>query len=267
MKPLISIYVPSIRPENWIKQYKSIKDTNEATFEIIYIGHVLPLKINYPPEIHYIHSAVKPAQCAEIGRQTCEGEYCIFAQDDVIFGPSTLDILVAKFKEVNNELAVISCMPFLNGQPLETARYRFWDGDRGSPMTPIGGLYKKTTLDRLGGIDRNFICTAWDIDLCMRLYEMGGYGIFCEGTMANEVVPPNIPRLCSYGQRLDRPYLYSLWTVSHEVYKANPNIAIHYVNPGRNPNGVIVKNRTTPLAKYSPIDLLTKSQGPTGKWI
>ena len=272
MKPIVSIYVPSIRPENWLRQHASIKNSNNTTFELIYIAPVLPPAGNLPPEIHYIHSTVKPAQCAQIGWQACEGEFCIFAQDDLVFGPGTIDILVTKWRALNealnNDLVVVSCMPYLNNVPLETFRYRFWDGDRGSPMTPIGGLYKKSTMDKLGGIDRNFICTAWDIDLAMRLFEMGGYGIFCEGTCANEIVPPGIPRLCSYGAKMDRPYLHELWTISQEEYavKKNTGFEIQYMNPGRR-QGVICKHRKHSLAQYSPVDIMTISQGPTGRWV
>jgi hypothetical protein len=266
VKPVISLYVPSIRPENWPKQLASLKQST-VPFEVIYVGHVPPIEgKNYPPELQYIHSAVKPAQCAEIGFRACEGEFCIFAQDDVIFGPNTLDILHAAFLKQGTDLSVVSCMPYLNGSPLETARYRFWDGDRGSPMTPIGGLYKRSVLVELGGIDKNFVCTAWDIDLCMRLFERGGFGVFCEGTIANEVVPPNSTRLCSYGARIDRPLLHTLWTMTHGEYAHQKNIPIHYLNPGRKPNGVICKNRRRPFEPFSPIDLLVKSQGPTGRW-
>lgn len=266
-KPLISIYIPSIRPENWMTMYKSLSKVNEVSFELVFVGPVIP-DYSVPTGVVCIYTTVKPAQCAEIGRRACEGEFCIFAQDDMAFSEHTLDRLYQKFMEINDDKVVVSCMPYLNGKPLEISRYRFWDSDRGSPLTPLCGLYKKSTIEMLGGIDKNFVCTEWDIDLVMRLYEIGGRTVHCEGTAANEYVPKGIERLCSYGQGVDRPTLHSLWVMTHEEYAREDKntFMVHYINPGRIPGGVIRKNRLKPVESFSHEDILTISQGPKGKW-
>lgn len=62
----ISLFGPSIRPELWMRLYRSLS-SNAVPFEIIFVGNRLP-DFSLPNNIHFIYSEVKPAQCAEIAR-------------------------------------------------------------------------------------------------------------------------------------------------------------------------------------------------------
>jgi len=264
MTTKISIYIPTNRPQYWMRLYRSLL-TNVTPFEVIFVGPVSS-KFALPENVRHINSSVKPAQCAEIGFRASEGEFCVFALDDIVFGERALDILYTRFLQMGRDDIVISCEPWLNGEMLDTRRYRFWDRDINSPMTPICGLYKKSVMESLGGIDKNFICSFWDIDLAMRLFETGGTGQFCPGAVANEIVDDNENRLCSYGYKVDRPTLDSLWTLTQKEYKRQRDLPITYIN-AKKVNGVIRKNRIKPVESFSSENICKVSQGPKGKWL
>jgi len=261
--PIISIFVPSNRPWYWERFCGSL-NTNGTPFEVIFVGPKPPT-YDLPENVHYINSAVKPAQCAEIGFRACKGEYCMFALDDIMFGAGTLDILLEVFKSLDREDAVVSCLPYLNDVPLNTNRYRFWDRHKNSPITPICGLYKTSVVEKLGCVDKNFIATFWDIDLSMRLYVSGGIGIFCPGTVANEIVPKDIDRLCSYGYKLDRPTLDYFWTLTKEEFKKRKELKALCTTPKKE-KGVLCNQRLQPFEPFVIEKLYIESQGPKGKW-
>jgi len=264
--PTISIYVPTIRPQYWKRLYDSLS-RNDVLFEIIFVGHIPPDYV-LPENVKYINSSVKPSQCAEIGFRACRGEFCIFALDDIVFGEHTLDILYNKFLEMGRDNVVISCMPYLNGKALDTCRYRFWDYDKNSPIQPLCGLYKRSIIEQLGGIDRNFVCSFWDIDLVMRLYEMGGISLFCPGAVANEIVIDihAKDRLIQSGLHYDRSTLEFLWTISYSDFRRRNDLEALYINTQKK-KGVILKHRLKLIEPFANEDILVRSQGPKGKWV
>jgi len=268
--PLVSIYVPSIRPQNWVRMYDFLSK-NDASFEIIFVGHIPPT-FELPNNIVFINSPVKPTQCAEIGIRHCRGAYCIFAQDDMVFNEHALDNLVKAFEDTGREDLVVSCTPYLHGKELLDSYYRFFPvGEsnvhghkRTSPITPIGGLYKTSVVRKLGGVDKNFIRSHWDIDLSMRLYSIGGICFFCKEAIAEEILD-NSPRLCA-GAQHDRHYLDSMWTMPIGTYLANPSAYdVMYVD-GNHPTGVLLQHRLKPVDCFVEENLLTLSQGPKERW-
>jgi len=272
MKPIISVYAPSIRPELWVRIHSSLSKS-DVSFELIFVGHVPPT-FTLPGNIVHIYSPVKPSQCAEIALRRCEGEYCMFAPDDLIFNEHALDYLFKAFKDTGREDVVVSCTPHLYGKELRDSYYRFFPVDdvnipehkRTSPIVPIGGLYKTEVVRRLGGVDKNFIRSGWDIDLAMRLYSMGGIGFFCKEAIVEEILDPTKERLCA-GATHDRNYNNNLWTIPIDEYLTNPtSYDVMYVDENH-PIGAILRNRKKFVDKFIDEDLLTISQGPKGRWV
>jgi len=271
--PVISIYMPAVRPHLWMGIYESLEKSN-IPFEIIAVGHVPP-EYKLPNNFHFIKTRVKPVQCAEIGFRACKGEYCIYSHDDVFFGVYTLDLLLEKWQAINNELVVVSCMPYQYGEKLETKRYRFWDGIEESPHVPIAGLYKTSTMRKIGPRDRNFMVSYADLDIAMRLYEMGGYNVFCEGTEANENLGLNglntQYRLIDTGLALDWPWIEAYWVMSQPEYNSlsleeRNKLEIYFINTSR-AHGIALKRRRYPVEPFTDVDLLKRSQGPKGVWL
>ena len=270
-KPLISIYVPSIRPQNWVRMYKSLSKSN-APFEIIFVGPEPPVT-TLSHNMRHISTSVKPTQCAEIGLRYCVGEYCMFAQDDMVFNEHALDYLLKAFEDTKRDDVVISCTPYLYGKELLHSYYRYFpvgESDdyghkRTSPITPIGGLYKTELVRALGGVDKNFIRSHWDIDLSMRLYSIGGVGSFCKEAITEELLD-NSPRLCA-GAQHDRHYLDSMWTMPIGTYLANPSsYEVMYVDENH-PTGALLQHRRESVARFVDENILTLSQGPKERWI
>jgi hypothetical protein len=269
-KPIISIYVPSIRPSLWKRLYDSLL-LNRTPFEVIFVGPITG-RFQLPKNVRYICTSVKPSQCAEIGLRSCIGQYCIFAQDDIVFSKKALDILYETAKEKGDQV-VVSCYPCVNYRRLQDSYYRFFPVDdkdtihkKDSPIVPLCGIYKKSVLMELGGIDRNFICSCWDIDLAMRFYEKGGQAIFHPDALANEIVVPKEKRLAAEGKK-DRTFLESLWTMTHEEFKHPTNVGMPVFHIDNNiPIGVIVKTRRKPFTPFTEENIMTISQDPKGRW-
>lgn len=271
MKPVISLYCPSIRPHLWMRLYESIAH-NKVSFQLIFVGSEDPLYI-LPTNMIHIHTKVKPVQCAEIGLRVSEGKYCMFIADDLVFSAYALDYL---YDMVESDSSVVpSCLPSVNGKIISTSFYRFFPfDDTGirnhgmySPITPLGGLYEKRTIRELGGIDKNFICTSWDIDLAIRFYTQGGICAFCHSAIADELVVSQSGRLATEGGA-DRSLLEELWTMRFDEYVALPperRPETLYIDP-KLPRGVILKHRSAPVEQFSDQDILTVSQGPKGRW-
>jgi len=268
MKPVISIYVPGVRPHFWLQMYDSLC-ANDISFELIFVGHIDPPYI-LPNNVLHLHTPVKPVQCAEIGFRLCQGEYCMYLADDILLNPHALDILYEKTKEKDGS-AIFSCTPYINGRRIKTASYRFFPADdisqyrEDSPITPLGALYKKKWIRELGGIDRNFVCTAWDIDLAMRFYEQGGICEFLEEAEANEIVPSQSGRLATEGEG-DRLTLERFWTVRRtNITPEEEKTTVMYVDESL--PLCILKKRTCPVESFVDDNIGTLSQGPKGKWV
>jgi hypothetical protein len=271
MKPVVSLYCPSVRPHLWMRLYESLIG-NKISFQLVFVGSEDPPYIP-PANMIHVHTKVKPVQCAEIGLRVSEGEYCMFIADDLIFSPHALDSLYAMAKSDSN--VVPSCIPFVNGKSISTSFYRFFPfDDTGvrthgmySPITPLGGMYKKKTIQELGGIDKNFICTSWDIDLAIRFYNKGGICAFCYSAIADEIVVSHSGRLATEGEA-DRNLLERLWTMKFEEYVALPpekRPETLYVDP-KLARGVILRHRSAPVDPFTDPAILEMSQGPKGRW-
>jgi len=271
-KPVISIYMPAVRPQLWMGVYESLEQSN-IPFELIAVGHVPP-EYKLPDNFHFIKTKVKPVQCVEIGFRACKGEYCIYSHDDLFFGSNTLDLLLRKWLEINNELVVVSCMPYQYGEKLETNRYRFWDGVENSPHVPLAGLYKTSTMKKIGSRDKNFMVSYADLDIAMRLYEMGGYNVFCEGTRVNEDPGSDAlntqVRLINTGLALDWPWIEAYWVMDQPEYASlsleeKNKLKIYFNNTSR-AHGIALKHRKYPVEPFIETNLLKRSQGPKGVW-
>ena len=58
-----------------------------------------------------------------------------------------------------------------------------------NPIMPAGGVMRKDLYLKMGGIDRRFKKLFWDLDLAMRLYEMGGRVLINEQVICDDILP------------------------------------------------------------------------------
>ena len=169
----ISIVNPSIRTENWIDICNVFKDSNTANFELIFVGPNIP-EFGLPKEINFIHSTTKPAQCAEIGFRAAKGEYVMNTADDLLFPAGHLDFLLNEYKNnYKDTLTMLSGVYGDNNTIFSECASHLHQSDPRSPLVPLCGFWPKELRDKVGSIDNKFICVAWDLDISLRLYEIG----------------------------------------------------------------------------------------------
>jgi hypothetical protein len=165
---------------------------------------------------------------------------------------------------------------------------------------PLAGLMKREMWKKLGGIDKNFIAVFWEVDLAMRMYEIGGRVVLSKNVWAEELQPERgfsrrIPRIFKkilrlfpklrtrivtlfithemkkdkarlfvrFGLTTDRLLLDKFWVMDNEKAKNIPVDYFHCIKEGR---GAISKKRLEPFMSFGDKHILTVSQGSKGKW-
>ena len=243
MKPDITIYAAAVRPKYWMDFYNSI-GSNDTSFEVIFVGPNEPA-FKLPDNFKYIKSNTKPTQCFEIGRRNAVGELLLNVSDDCEFQTEhPLDVLYKTYKSYNDEKVIVSCRYMQNGVDRSETDHYFFCGDPTSPMMPMHSLISRKLLDRLGGIDRNFVAVFWDLDIAMRVYAIGGTVLFSD-VYSNEDKSKKLNSdLCAKFGGPDRAFLEYLWTV----------------------RGRITYIRNIPVTPFSNYKLLEETQGQKGKW-
>lgn len=245
MKPIISLFGTAVRTDLWPRLYSSLA-TNTVPFELILVGDNRP-NFELPENFRYIYSQVKPAQCAEIASRHALADLIMWMSDDYVLSRGALDSVYALYKSLNNDKGLVSLRYACGGEDRIWEQHFVWM-DSSSPFIPMCPLMKKSLWRQLGGIDRRFIASCWDMDIDMRVYEAGGEAILSQDAYAEEDhFGPTIFHAQSlwreYGVSTDRPLLDSFWVK----------------------DGVVVKNRLSPVEPFTD-DILQFSQGNKGRW-
>lgn len=283
-KPVISLFSSAVHPDLWMRMYNSLT-SNKIPFEVIFVGNNPP-KYKLPDNCHFIYSETKPAQCSEIGGRYAAGELIMNFADDVVFSEHALDNLYEEFRKLNDDKVMLSCRYILDGEDITDGCSYYWADDHSSPIIPITNLMKKEIWEKIGGIDKNFIASHWQMDIAMRFYEMGGRIIISKNAWIEEFHPQggpwkNRPKIVNdilqlspiikhglikiysflkqknikqrlfieFGVTLDAPLLDKLWVIKSDK--------------GR---GIISKKRLAPVEPFEDKHILTVSQGPRGRW-
>jgi hypothetical protein len=241
-KNLISICSTAYRPENWMSLYRSI-GKNSVAFELVFVGPNYP-KFELPKNFHFIQSNVKPSQCYEVAVRNANGNFILHVADDCLFlTENPLDKLLDIYNKSINKNIIVSPLLMENGTSLQHAQ-RFNLKDRSSPLMPVGGLISKDLYFKIGGVDRNFIAVMFDMDIAMRVYEIGGEILFAEVFYNEDKKMSQGSNLCGDYWSHDRGYLDKLWFE----------------------NGQVSAKRKYKVKTFIERDILNSSQGPRGRW-
>lgn len=101
-RPELSILMPAIRAENWLKVYQSIQSSTKRAFELIIISpYDLPNELKSYKNIKIIKDWGSPTRASQIGVMSIEGKYVFPTHsDDSLFIPDAidknLDLLISK---------------------------------------------------------------------------------------------------------------------------------------------------------------------------
>ena len=299
--PIISLFGSMIHPEFWMRLYNSLS-SNKVPFELIFVGNKIP-NFKLPENCHFIYSETKPAQCYEIGSRYAVGDLIMHTGDDCVFSERALDNIYEIFRNLNDDKAMVSCGYILGGNDLSVEQGYYWTDDNNSPRMPFGALMKREMWKKLGGIDNRFIAQYWDLDIAMRMYEIGGRLVFAENAWVEEVQSsaaifwkkkfsilnnPLVYKISSYfyhnlsrgiqffkkhkkrprlwlefGVTKDRPILDQFWVIKKDSAEGIALESIYCHKEGR---GAISKRRLAPIEPFEDRHILTVSQGPKGRW-
>jgi len=246
----ISFYGSSIRPELWQKMDDELSQTN-LSIEIIWAGPKGLDKL--PSHTKWIKTDVKPVQCWEIAARACQGEVICQLADDLNITPYNYDKAYKIYKEANNPKTIVQPR-FYNGRKKDITRTLLFPMmDRTVPKSDWvqaaggGSIYNREFFNSLEGFDNGFIAIHAEQDLSLRAAARGANILICKSKGFKDSI-----RLTYSGHsdlvgpyhKIDYPYLFSLYIRKHRVVKR------------LKPHQPFIFNNT----------ILTKSQGPKGKW-
>lgn len=110
----VSIILPAIRTERWVKLYDSITSTMKRSFELIIVGpSSLPEELQNKKNVKFVKDFGSPVRASQIASLLIEGKYVTWAADDCVFENNVLDknldLLDEKFlKNGDNKDVVIN---------------------------------------------------------------------------------------------------------------------------------------------------------------
>src|SRR6188768_1590639 len=95
MRPLLSVIVPGIRPQNWQKLYDSVASSLESNdFEVIFVGPNGWPADSDMPHAFFIQDYGSSARAMNIGLCASHGQFVTWAADDGVFLPGMLKKVV-----------------------------------------------------------------------------------------------------------------------------------------------------------------------------
>lgn len=184
----VSLFASSVRPKLYPQLFSSLEGTS-VEYEVVFAGNVNPPQNNLndvglnvwrsspPNNFKYILTEnIKPAQCYEIARRHCTGEVVCWTADDAIYPKDCIGKAYNFWKKQNNEKCILSLLT----RERYTEHYFMTELDdhtlkgRNTPLMAPFAMMSRAYLDKLGGVDRRYICGQYENDIVMRIYEDGG---------------------------------------------------------------------------------------------
>jgi hypothetical protein len=115
MNPKLSIILPGIRKDNWLKFYESVVDSFDGTFEVVIVSPYdrLPEELRDLKNIVHIKDLGAPARCQQIALVNCTGEFVTWGADDGYFLPNKLTEAVKYWEEnAASPIDIVTCKYF-----------------------------------------------------------------------------------------------------------------------------------------------------------
>lgn len=177
MTPLVSIFASANRPHYWLDLIASVRE-EEIPVEFVFCGPS-DGNLKLPPNFKFIQSNEKPATCVHLAYQQCQADYVLNVSDDWRFGPGAISQVMShtfyqrnpytlfsmQYRVLGNIVAPENYLLFTDCQPVPSHKH---------PMGMVGGVFKKETWDKLGGIDQRFEGLYVMEDMVLRYWAAGG---------------------------------------------------------------------------------------------
>lgn len=179
----VSIFASAVRPKLWKSCFDSFEGTS-CDFEIVFSGfnteeEIEPFK-EYP-FFKYIHTGrIKPAQNYQVSLNHCTKETVVWFCDDAECPNDVIGKAYNYWKSQNNEKLILSIQTKESGYNLPEGKlfnmdnHRFFGYKKDSPLMAPLGMMSRLYLEKLGGIDRRYICGQYENSTVMQAYADGG---------------------------------------------------------------------------------------------
>lgn len=272
----VSLIASAIRTPLYQMFLDSLEGSN-INIDVVFAGPNPPSGrvFNLPRNVTFRYIAtgnIKPAQCYEVARRNAIGELICWVADDCEFINGVLDKAYAFWKSLQDEKVVLSIQT-REHYPTQGNRSRddfcdmnnhsFFGGHPETPrMAPLG-MMSRAYLERLGGIDRRYVCGQQENDIVMRVFADGGRVVSFGDTSTyidiNHFGKESIMlgrqaeikdfqnRSFASGYLHDRKILEGSWSEDPKAFKMSAH-------------------RRDKFEPFSEEDLLIVSQGPKGIW-
>lgn len=130
----ISIVVPGIRPEKWVRLYTSFKESFHGSGEMIFISPFdLPKHLWNKEDVRIINSHRCPVGCQQMGHKDALGKYICWLPDDCALLAGSLDIAFNLMKNENFDHETVVMGKYTEG---EEGSVDFNRGTKGSAYNP-----------------------------------------------------------------------------------------------------------------------------------
>ena len=183
MTPQVSLIASAVRPKLWESFFKSLEGTS-VEYEVVFVGNSTPDDYREHETrygLKYVRTAnIKPAQCYEIARRNSIGETIVWVADDAEFPNDVIGKAYNYWKSKNNEKLILSIQTretgynLPQGQLFDMKQHCFFGYCPDTPLMAPLALMSRAYLDKLGGIDRRYVCGQYENDIVMRSYQDGG---------------------------------------------------------------------------------------------
>lgn len=179
----VSLFASAIRPQLWPALIESLEGIN-VEYEIVFSGYCKDIMITILREqylnFHYLNTKnIKPAQCYEIARHNCTGEVVVWVADDCEFPNDVIGKAYKYWKSKNNEKLILSLQTKESGYGQKDGKlfpmkeHTFYSMMSETPLMAPIAMMSREYLDKLGGLDRRYVCGQYENDIVMRAYTDG----------------------------------------------------------------------------------------------
>lgn len=275
--PKVSIIASSVRCWLWPEFMESVAQ-NTIVPQVTFAGSLDRYQVRYfvnkYPNLQYIHTPVKPAQCYQLAFLYSDYDSLImYVADDCEFEPGLIDKVVEFYQSLNNPKAVVSIRTNEDGRNYGTEIHTLIGWNVNTPLMAPIGLVSQRYLAELNGFDRRYISGQWENDFCMRVYADGGEvvpfdpgpTVFINHQQKHKTV--NNPFWSAYQH--DRKILEDTWVLGG--YKpSTPYVSVKFKDGREVPmfkildNRKVVKKPQLPFEPYEDEKLIEVNQGPFG---
>jgi hypothetical protein len=161
----------AVKSSLYMGVYNSLIKNNQVPFEIIFIGYNPPTE-KLPDNFQYIYSEVKPAQCIEAAARLAKGDFLVNIADDEIFSYNFLNNLKSYIDRVNTDKMFFAFRYKVRGK-IRDDRLWYEKNRYGKLMCGVACCVEKRIWHEVGGIDKRFAGSLYDLDLQFRYLERG----------------------------------------------------------------------------------------------